>query len=192
MVLKRIIPCLLIKNKRLVKTINYKNPSYIGDPVNAIKIYNSKEVDELIILDINATQKNKIDFDLLQDIAIECFMPLAYGGGVKSINDFKKLYSMGIEKVIVNSLLFENPSVVLEASKNFGSQSVVASVDVKQNSNYEFEVYSYSNKSINMSLTDYLTHITNLNVGEVFISSVDKEGTWEGYNHKLFSKHRSG
>ena len=187
MVLKRIIPCLLIKNKRLVKTINYKNPSYIGDPVNAIKIYNSKEVDELIILDINATQKNKIDFDLLQDIAIECFMPLAYGGGVKSINDFKKLYSMGIEKVIVNSLLFENPSVVLEASVNFGSQSVVASVDVKQNSNHEFEVYSYSNKSINMSLTNYLTHITNLNVGEVFISSVDKEGTWEGYNHKLFN-----
>ena len=187
MVLKRIIPCLLLQNKRLVKTINYQNPTYIGDPINAIKIYNSKEVDELIILDIKASENNKIDYDLLKDITSECFMPLAYGGGVKSVKDFKKLYSIGIEKVIINSLLFENPKVVLEASKNFGNQSVVASVDVKLNYNDEFEVYSYSNNSINMSLKEYLIHVINLNVGEIFVSSVDREGTWEGYNQKLFT-----
>ena len=97
MVLKRIMPCLLLKEKRLVKTVNFNNPDYIGDPINAVKIFNDKEVDELVLLDINASKINsEIDFDLLSDFAAECFMPLAYGGGVKTIDDFKKLYRLGI------------------------------------------------------------------------------------------------
>ena len=133
MSLKRIMPCLLLSHGRLVKTINFKNPSYIGDPINAVKIYNSKEVDELILIDITATKINKINYDLLSDFTSECFMPLAYGGGVKTINDFKKLYSIGIEKVVVNSLIFDNPKVIKEAVLKFGSQSVMASVDIKKN-----------------------------------------------------------
>ena len=144
MVLKRIIPCLLIKEKRLVKTVNFQNATYVGDPINAVKIFNDKEVDELILLDINASKVDSpIDFELLSDFAAECFMPLAYGGGVKTIEDFKKLYRLGIEKVIVNTMLFDNPSIVKEVVKSYGSQSVVASVDVKRNENGEYVIFSH-------------------------------------------------
>ena len=188
MALKRIMPCLLLQDKRLVKTVQFKNAAYIGDPINAIKIYNDKEVDELVLLDISVTKKNSIiDYELLKDIATECFMPLTYGGGVKNIQDFKKLYSIGIEKVVVNSLLVDNPDVVREATNKFGNQSVVASIDVKRNSINEFKVFSYSNRDINMSFEEYLNYILSLNIGEIFITSVDNEGTWNGYDIELIS-----
>ena len=141
------MPCLLLKEKRFVKTVNFNNPDYIGDPINAVKIFNDKEVDELVLLDINASKINsEIDFDLLSDFAAECFMPLAYGGGVKTIDDFKKLYRLGIEKVIVNTLLFDNPSIVKEAVKSYGSQSVVASVDVIKNKINDYSIFSHSGR----------------------------------------------
>ena len=113
MALKRIIPCLLYDGSGLVKTIKFKNPSYIGDPINAIKIYNEKEVDELIVIDINATkEKRKPNFDKIADMASEAFMPFAYGGGVKTFDDFASLYKIGIEKVIVNSLIQDNPEII--------------------------------------------------------------------------------
>tara|TARA_B110000003_G_scaffold170929_1_gene170612 strand:- start:13458 stop:14210 length:753 start_codon:yes stop_codon:yes gene_type:complete len=187
MVLKRIMPCLLLKDKRLVKTIKFKNASYIGDPINAVKIYNDKEVDELVVLDITATEKGKIDFELLKDFTSECFMPLAYGGGVKTVEDFQQLYAIGIEKVVVNTLLVDNPEVVKEAANKFGNQSVVASVDVKRDLRGEFVVFSYANRDINLSLENYLEFVLNLNVGEIFITSVDREGTWDGYDNDLIS-----
>jgi imidazole glycerol-phosphate synthase subunit HisF len=188
MALKRIMPCLLLQDKRLVKTVQFDNPSYIGDPINAVKIYNDKEVDELIILDISVSKKNEaIDFDLLKDFAIECFMPLAYGGGVKSIDDFQKIYKMGIEKVVVNTLIFDNPNVVMEAAKRYGNQSVLASVDIKRNSNNDFEVFSHSNREINIGLEEYLDYVISLNVGELVVTSVDNDGTWKGYDKELIA-----
>ena len=187
MALKRIMPCLLLQDKRLVKTINFKNASYIGDPINAVKIYNDKEVDELVVLDILATKKGEIDFELLKDFTSECFMPLAYGGGVSTVEDFQKLYAIGIEKVVVNTLLVDKPEIVKEATDKFGNQSVVASIDVKRNATNEFVVFSHSNRDINMNLEEYLKYVLNLNIGEIFITSVDQEGTWEGYDNELIS-----
>jgi imidazole glycerol-phosphate synthase subunit HisF len=188
MSLKRIMPCLLLQDKRLVKTVNFKNPAYIGDPINAVKIYNDKEVDELVLLDISATNENKnIDFDLLKDFASECFMPLAYGGGVRTVDDFQKLYALGIEKVVVNTLLIDHPMVVKEAANKFGNQSVVASIDIVRESNDNFKIFSHAKRAINMNFKEYLDYVLKLNVGELFITSVDNEGTWKGYDNELIS-----
>jgi len=182
------MPCLLIKDKRLVKTVNFKNPAYIGDPINAVKIYNDKEVDELVVLDIIASKNNSdIDFELIKDIASECFMPLAYGGGVRTVNDFQKLYALGIEKVIVNTLLIDNPLVVKEAAYKFGNQSVVASIDIKRSKENKFEIFSHSKREIEMDFEKYLACILDLNIGELFITSVDNEGAWNGYDNELLS-----
>ena len=180
------MPCLLISEKRLVKTINFQNPVYIGDPINAVKIFNEKEVDELIILDINASKiDSPIDFKLISDFAAECFMPLAYGGGVKSLEDFKKIYRLGIEKVIVNTLIFDNPKVVKDAVKNFGSQSVIASLDVKKNENNEYVIFSHSERKNKKTLNEFIEFTISLGIGEIFLTSVDQEGTWNGYDLKI-------
>mgnify|MGYP003966835549 FL=1 len=186
MALKRIMPCLLLQDKRLVKTVQFKNPAYIGDPINAVKIYNDKEVDELVILDISATKLNKsIDFDLLKDFAAECFMPLAYGGGVRSVDDFQKLFTLGIEKVVVNSLLIDKPDIVKEAAEKYGNQSVLASIDIKKSISGEYEVFSHSKREIQFSFRGYIDYVISLNVGEIMITSVDQEGTWNGYDTEL-------
>jgi len=178
----------LLQGKRLVKTVNFKNASYVGDPINAVKIFNDKEVDELLVLDILATKNGEIDFDLLKDFTSECFMPLAYGGGVRTVEDFQKLYSIGIEKVVVNTLLIDNPKIVKSAANKFGNQSIVASIDVIYNSiNDNYEIYSHSNRDINMNLEEYLTYVLSLNIGEIFITSVDREGTWNGFDNDLIN-----
>jgi imidazole glycerol-phosphate synthase subunit HisF len=186
MALKRIMPCLLIQEKRLVKTINFENPRYVGDPINAVKIYNAKEVDELVVLDIKASKSGSgIDYELVGDIASDCFMPLAYGGGVRTYEDFKNVFSVGVEKIVVNTLLIDNPEAVLEAVASFGSQSIVASIDVKKQSNGDYKPFSHSGRSIDNNLLDYLRHIKYLSVGELIITSVDQEGTWEGFDLEL-------
>lgn len=180
------MPCLLVKEKRLVKTINFQNPSYVGDPINAVKIYNDKEVDELVLLDINASKEDtKIDYELVTDFAAECFMPLAYGGGVKKLEDFRSLYNLGVEKVIVNTLLFDNPTVVKEAVSNYGSQSVVASIDVIRNNKDEYEVFSHSKRKNERPLTDFVDYVISLGIGEIVLTSVNQDGTWKGYDREL-------
>ncbi|MBC2704240.1 AglZ/HisF2 family acetamidino modification protein [Desulfobacula sp.] len=186
MSLKRIMPCLLIKEKRLVKTVNFKNPNYIGDPINAVKIYNDKEVDELIVLDIKASKSNTdIDFNLIQDFAAECFMPLAYGGGIRKYEHFKKIFNLGVEKIVINTLLFDNPEIVKKACENFGSQSIVASIDVIKNRDGNYQVFSHSDRTISKNLTDYISYVLSLNVGELIVTSVDNEGTWKGFDYQL-------
>ena len=178
MALKRIMPCLLLQDKRLVKTVQFKNADYIGDPINAVKIYNDKQVDELVLLDISATKKNSfIDYELIKNFAAECFMPLAYGGGVKKLEDFRSLYNLGVEKVIVNTLLFDNPTVVKEAVSNYGSQSVVASIDVIRNNKDEYEVFSHSKRKNERSLTDFVDYVISLGIGEIVLTSVNQDGT---------------
>jgi cyclase len=184
MALKRIIPCLLYDGSGLVKTIKFKNPSYIGDPINAIKIFNEKEVDELILIDINASkQKRQPNFDKIADMASEAFMPFAYGGGVKTYADFERLYELGVEKVIVNSLIQENPNVIRKAITHYGAQAVVACIDFKKNLFGNVNPFSYIGNKIKFNLLDYANYLaTDLGVGELMLYSVDRDGTWNGYD----------
>lgn len=187
MALKRIIPCLLYNGSGLVKTVKFKNPSYIGDPINAIKIFNDKEVDELILIDINASkEKRKPNFTKLAEMAAEAFMPFAYGGGVKTYDDFAHLYKIGIEKVIVNSLLQENPGVVKKVVENYGAQAVVACIDIKKPLFGAKNTYSYIGHKIKFGPKEYVQHLVNdIGVGELMIQSVDNDGTWEGYDFEI-------
>ncbi len=189
MALKRIIPCLLYDGVGLVKTIKFKNPSYIGDPINAIKIYNEKEVDELIVIDINASkQKRKPNFDKIADMASEAFMPFAYGGGVKTFDDFVSLYKIGIEKIIVNSLIQENPEIIKKVIEHYGSQAVIACIDFKKIMFSGIIPYSYIGNKIKMSLIDYANYLTtDIGVGELMLQSIDKDGTWEGFDDEIIS-----
>ena len=189
MALKRIIPCLLYDGSGLVKTIKFKNPSYIGDPINAIKIYNEKEVDELIVIDINATkEKRKPNFDKIADMASEAFMPFAYGGGVKTFDDFASLYKIGVEKVIVNSLIQENPEIIKKVIEHYGSQAVIACIDFKKIMFSGIIPYSYIGNKIKMSLVDYANYLTTyIGVGELMLQSIDKDGTWEGFDDEIIS-----
>jgi cyclase len=190
MALKRIIPCLLYDGNGLVKTIKFKNPSYIGDPINAIKIFNDKEVDELILIDINASrQKRRPNFGKIADMASEAFMPFAYGGGVKTFDDFANLYKIGIEKVIVNSLIQENPDVIKKVIEHYGSQAVVACIDFKKPVFGAKAPYSYIGNKIKYDLASYVKYLANdLEVGELMLYSVDKDGTWEGYDYETISQ----
>lgn len=187
MALKRIIPCLLYDGKGLVKTVKFKNPSYVGDPINAIKIYNDKEVDELIIIDINASkQKRKPDFEKIADMAGEAFMPFAYGGGVKTFEDFANLYKLGVEKVVVNSLIQEDPSVIKKVVEHYGAQAVVACVDYKKTIFGGKQPYSYVGNKIKHDLVGHAKYLANdLGVGELMLYSVDRDGTWEGYDEEI-------
>jgi imidazole glycerol-phosphate synthase subunit HisF len=187
MVLKRVMPCLLFNGRGLVKTIKFKSPGYIGDPINAIKIYNEKEVDELILLDIRATSENRKPlFEKIREYASECFMPFTYGGGVTELNDFKKLYSIGVEKVAVNTSLLKYPDVVKKAVEVFGAQAVVGVVDIKKNLLGKPVPYNYSGLSIKYDLIEYCTYLQNeIGVGEILLQNVEREGTWEGYDHEL-------
>ena len=190
MALKRIIPCLLYDGSGLVKTVKFKKPNYVGDPINAIKIFNDKEVDELIILDINASkQKRKPNFDKIADMATEAFMPFAYGGGVKTFEDFAKLYKIGVEKVIVNSLIQENPELIKKVTEHYGAQAIVASIDFKKPLFGVSEPFSYIGNKIKMTLIDYALYIANeISVGELMLNSVDLDGTWEGYDYDVIEK----
>jgi cyclase len=187
----RVIPVIQIKNRELVKTVQFQHPKYLGDPLNAIKIFNEKRVDELVIIDIQSSKnKSEIDFEFIETLCTECFMPISYGGGVKSIEDFKKLFSIGIEKVIVNSLLIENPKIVSDAIKIFGSQSIIASIDYKKNwITKKLNPYINSGtKKIKKDVLGYITEIIKLGVGELLITYIENEGTFKGYELEILSK----
>lgn len=187
MVLKRVMPCLLFNGRGLVKTVKFKHPDYVGDPINAIKIYNEKEVDELILLDIQATRENrKPHFEKIKEYASECFMPFTYGGGVSEIDDFKKLFSIGVEKVAVQTLSLQQPETVKKAVALFGAQAIVGVVDVKANVSGKKKPFHYNGLTIKQELIEYCLYLQNeLGVGELLLQQVDKEGTWEGYDHEL-------
>ncbi len=189
MILNRIIPVLTISDNRLVKTLKYQNPKYIGDPINAIKIFNDKMVDELVILDINASTKNqKPNFKLIQEMASEAFMPVAYGGGINNIDDAKKIVDLGIEKIILNSVLYKNNTIISDLSKIIGSQSVCISVDIKKNIFGKYKLYFYSgSKSIEIGLESFLNELANKGAGEIIINDISRDGTFDGYNLDLLN-----
>lgn len=186
----RVMPCLLVKDRRLVKTVKFNHPSYIGDPVNAIKIYNEKEVDELILVDISATIENKPpSFSLITEIADECFMPLCYGGSIRSLEDIKKIFSLGVEKVAINSYAAESPQFIKKASEMFGSQSIIISMDVRKSILGSYTVYTNSGKkSLRLDPVSYARKMEGLGAGEILLNSIDRDGTWEGYDVDLLKK----
>jgi len=183
----RVIPCLLIDDHRLVKTVRFRRPTYVGDPVNAIRIFNDKEVDEILVLDINAARTRKRpDFDYVHELASECFMPMAYGGGVSSVEDADRLFSLGVEKVALNTLAAEDPELVRQFVDKFGSQSVVASIDVKRRLLSGYSVRSRGGQSrVRTSLADHVRRLGRAGVGEVLINSIDRDGTMMGYDLPL-------
>jgi cyclase len=183
----RIIPCLLINNRGLYKTIRFKDSVYVGDPANALKIFNEKEVDELVILDITATkEKKKPNFKLLNELASECFMPLCYGGGITDLDEIRTLFNLGIEKVSLNSITFTKPELISEAAKIFGSQSIVGSIDVKKNLFGKYQVHINSGTvNTKKDPVEYAQYLSNLGVGEIFLNSIDRDGTMSGYDIDL-------
>jgi cyclase len=187
MVLTRVIPCLLLQEDSLVKTVNFKNPAYIGDPINTARIFNELEVDELTLLDITATNTNKKpNFKILSELANECFMPLAYGGGINTFEDAKKIFKIGIEKIIINTITFTNPFLIKELVNHFGSQAIIASIDVKKNLFGKYQVYSNSGKKKqNKNPLEWAVELERLGVGEILLTSINQEGTWNGFDLNL-------
>mgnify|MGYP005764007185 FL=1 len=183
----RIIPVLSIANQNLVKTIKFRHPTYLGDPINAIKIFNEKGVDELCILDIEASKRGRVpDFSLLKDMASEAFMPLSYGGGITNIEEIGKLFRIGFEKVIINTAFFENAILVSDAVKLFGSQSIVISIDAKKNLFGGYNIFICDGtKKISLSLIDALHKVKYLGAGEIIINSIDNDGMMVGYDDSL-------
>jgi cyclase len=186
----RIIPVILLSDSGMVKTKKFNSPIYVGDPINAVRIFNAKEVDEIIILDIDATRYGKgPNFERIEQIASEAFMPLGYGGGVNTTQQMERLFRIGIEKVVINTAIHENRSLLHEASKIFGSQSIVASIDVKKDILGRYNVYSRcGNKKIDIDLNSYISFVQEQGAGEIILNSIDKDGTMSGYDLKLISK----
>ncbi|MHB0952139.1 MAG: AglZ/HisF2 family acetamidino modification protein [Allorhizobium sp.] len=187
MLTTRVIPSLLLKGSGLVKTTGFKNPVYIGDPINAIKIFNAKEVDELVVLDITASREGRGPaFDTIRDITNECFMPLSYGGGIRTVEDMRNILKAGIEKVIINHAALTNPDLIKQAAAEFGSQAVLVSIDVKKSRWGGPQVYSSSGAKIpEKDPVRWARMVEELGAGEIYLTSVDCEGTMKGYDLKL-------
>lgn len=185
----RIIPCLLIDDGNLVKSKQFKNNTYLGDPINAVKIFNEEEADELCLLDISSHKNKKINFELLEDIVTEAFMPLAYGGYITSLDNVKRLFRMGFEKIVFNTAIYDNPDLVREVTQFAGSQSVVASIDVKKNFWGRYKIYvDCGKRSIEKSYDDYIHYAEHLGVGEILLNSIDNDGMMQGYDIELIKK----
>lgn len=186
----RVMPCLLVQDGRLVKSIQFKKLNYIGDPVNAIKIYNEKEVDELIIADITATIDDRSPpFELIEEITGECFMPMAYSGAIRSIDDIRTIFKLGVEKVGINSYAYENPAFVSEAARIFGNQSIIASIDVKKTMFGGYKVFTrHGTKNTGEDPVAYAKKMESLGAGEILLNSIDRDGMMDGYDCELVRK----
>lgn len=179
----RIIPVLLIDEQNLIKTVQFQHPTYLGDPVNAVRIFNRKGIDELSVLDISATKRGRgPDFELLEDISSQAFMPLSYGGGVRTVDQVRRLLSIGYEKVCVNTALVENPEFIREAARVAGSQSVVASIDMKGSGGGARCVVRCGGKATEFSPVELAKRAEALGAGEIFLNSVDRDGMMKGYD----------
>jgi imidazole glycerol-phosphate synthase subunit HisF len=190
MIRPRVIPALLLRGQGLVKTVKFKEPKYLGDPINIVRIFNDKEVDELVLLDITATPENRgPQFELLKNITGEAFIPLAYGGGIHSMDDVRKLLSIGIEKLIMNTSAVENTSLIRETADHAGSQAVVASIDVKKNFLGKYEVFTRcGQKKTGLDPVKHAIEMEKMGAGEIIINSIDRDGTMQGYDVELVRK----
>lgn len=186
----RVIPCLLLRGAGLVKTTRFKDPKYVGDPINAIKIFNDKEVDELVLLDIAASREGRgPSFDRIEEVASECFMPLAYGGGIRSVDEARRLLKLGVEKVIFNTAAWRTPEIITGASREFGAQAVVVSIDVRRKLFGRYEVVvEGETRGTGVDPIEYARRMEAAGAGEIFLTAVDQDGTMSGYDLALIEK----
>lgn len=189
----RIIPCLLVQNKGLVKTVKFKNPKYVGDPINAVRIFNEKEVDELMLIDIDASSQNHVpDYQMIEYIAAECRMPLCYGGGIKTAEQAQRIFSLGVEKVALSSVAVEQPELIAKIASIVGNQSVVIVIDVKNHpltGKYEVRTHN-GQKSTGLNPFEFAAQMEKLGAGEIVINSIDHDGMMKGYDLALVDKLR--
>ncbi len=188
----RIIPCLLVRSKGLVKTVKFGPTKYVGDPINAVKIFNEKEADELIVLDIDATATgSEPDFAMIQKLAAECRMPLCYGGGIKTVEQARRIIGLGVEKIAISSEVISNPNLITEIAAEIGSQSVVVVLDVKKSLFGKYEVYTHNGKKkTGRTPVEVAQQAERLGAGEIVINSIDLDGQMTGYDLNLATKIR--
>lgn len=186
----RIIPCLLLRNQGLVKTRKFKDPVYVGDPINAVRIFSEKEVDELVILDIDASREaREPNYELVAEIAGECFMPVGYGGGIKTLAQVRKLIRCGIEKVVINSAAVESTVVISEAAAVFGNQAVVGAIDVRRTFLGGYRVFAKSGtQETKLRPEDHATALVAAGAGEIFLNNIDCDGQMQGYDIELIKR----
>jgi imidazole glycerol-phosphate synthase subunit HisF len=178
----RVIPCLLLQNGALVKTKNFAKPVYIGDPINAIRIFNDKEVDELMVLDIDASKQNKApNYTLIEQFASECFMPLTYGGGISTMEQAKQLFNVGIEKICIQSAAINNFTFIKQLADKWGSSSILVSIDVKKNWLGKLKLYhAATGKLLNKPWQQQIQNAVQAGAGEIVLNDVDADGTMQG------------
>lgn len=188
----RIIPSLLIQDNGLVKTVNFKNPKYVGDPINAVKIFNEKAVDELAIFDIDATVKGlEPNYSLIERIANQSRMPLCYGGGVKTVEQAQRIFGLGIEKIALSSAIIDNPHLITDISQRVGSQSVIVVLDVKKKLFGGYEVYTHNGKKgTGVNPFKFIQEVQQLGAGEIVLNSIDQDGVMKGFDVGLIDKAR--
>ena len=177
-----------MKGNGLYKTYKFNNPKYVGDPINAVRIFNEKEVDEIMLLDIDASKKNREpNYDLLKKFASECFMPLTYGGGIDNMHKAEKIFSLGVEKISIQTAALRNMEFMQNLVKNFGSSSIIFSMDVKKNFLGQQRIYSHANKMplINFNIDNSIKIAKEAGVGEILFNSVDLDGTLLGQDLNL-------
>lgn len=186
----RLIPCLLLHEGGLVKTVKFKSPKYVGDPINAVKIFNDKEVDELVFLDIDASkEKRSPDLDMIKDLASECFMPFAYGGGISTLDQIRAILNIGVEKVVLNHHALHNSDLIGEAAEYFGSSTIIGAIDVKKDFWGHYKVFDHSlGKVTAHNPVEYAQLLQRAGVGEIFLNNVDRDGTYQGLDKELISR----
>lgn len=186
----RIIPSLLVHDNGLVKTVNFKNPKYVGDPINAVKIFNEKEVDELAVFDIDATVLGKEpNYALIEKLANQSRMPLCYGGGVKTVEQAQKIFGLGIEKIALSSAVIQNPKLITEIADRVGSQSVIVVMDIKKKLLGGYEIYINNGKKVTgLNPIKFAEEAQKLGAGEIIINSIDQDGMMKGYDMNLIDK----
>jgi imidazole glycerol-phosphate synthase subunit HisF len=190
MITRRIIPCLLLSGRKLVKTVKFDSPKYVGDPINAVKIFNDKEVDEIMILDIDASMNGtEPQFEYLKEVVSESFVPISYGGGITNLEQIDRLLQLGIEKVSLNSVNSTGFDLISQAAAKHGSQSIVAAVDLKPNIFGQNKVFFKNKKyKVTEEPSDYISKLEKAGAGEILINFVDRDGTYKGYNFDLVKK----
>ena len=186
----RIIPCLLVHKKGLVKTRRFSEPKYVGDPINAVKIFNEKEVDELIVLDIDATSESRQpDFEMIKNLANECRMPFCYGGGVTTVDQAKRIISLGAEKITLSHSAISNTNLLRSIAKEVGNQSVVVILDVKKRGLLKgggYDLFTKNGKhKANVKILDFIAELNSIGIGEIVINSIDNDGMMTGYDFQL-------
>lgn len=186
----RVIPCLLLERQSLVKTVRFKNPKYVGDPANTCRIFNELEVDELAFLDIAASKKNlEPNYKILAEIADQCFMPVSYGGGVSNVAIAEKILKLGFEKIVLNTHAINNPNLICDIARLFGSQCVIVAIDVKRSFfGKEFCRGLSGTFNTKKSPVEWAKEVQDLGAGEILLTDIDREGTWSGFNIELIEK----